>query len=433
MKLRSLIILVVAVVMCASELAPAHAADKVTITISTWTGVDEAAQLQKIIDKINAANTDYQIVHQPIPNDYTTQVKTQLAGGTAADLYWLGNEDMALDSQGIFAPLTDCLKTAPAKSAGDVSDYFPGIIKIAEQDGVVYGLPWIAQPVVVFYNRALFKAANLAEPTADWTWDDFVKDAKALTVKDSGGKVSQWGFSANGWPPPQMFVWQAGGEVISNDYKTSPIDSPEAISAFKFYLSIAYNPALAPSADTIKEQGFAEMFDAGKVAMFMGGAADGHDLQPKLDVGVVSVPRNPKTKDNATFAWVGGTFMAASTPHPDLTCKALLALTEGIQNWKILSPRISQNTPDHLIASVPGKKANAAAYIAAAQNMRAFHIVPQMSQWNDVFWNKFMGPLLNKETQESVDQLAKEIRPQLEAVLPGSAPSGAATMAATPK
>ncbi|MHB8627529.1 MAG: ABC transporter substrate-binding protein [Aggregatilineales bacterium] len=423
MKLRSVFVIAIAAMVCAGAFSPARAADKVTITISTWTGVDEAAQLQQIIDKINAANTDYQIIHQPIPNDYTTQVKTQLAGGTAADLYWLGNEDMALDSQGVFMPLTSCLANAPAKSAGDVSDYFPGILDIAKYNGQVYGLPWIAQPVVVFYNKDLFKAANLAEPTADWTWDDFVKDAKALTLKDSSGKATQWGFTANGWPPPQMFVWQAGGDVISSDYKTSPIDSAAAISAWKFYLSLAYNPALAPSADIIKEQGFDAMFAAGKVAMFMGGAADDKDQQPKLHVGVVSVPRNPTTKDNTTFAWVGATMMSASTPHPDLACKALLALTEGIQNWKIISPRISQNTVDHLVASQPGKKANAAAYIAAAQNMRALHLVPQMSQWNDVFWNKFMGPLLNGETKETPDQLAKEIRPQLEAFLPGAAPN----------
>ena len=66
--------------------------------------------------------------------------------------------------------------------------------------------------------------------------------------------------------------------------------------------------------------------------------------------------------------------------------------------------------------------------MAAVPQMRALHIVPQMAQWNDIFWNKFMGPLLNGETKETPDQLAKEIRPQLEAVLPSAPP---ATMAAT--
>jgi len=348
-----------------------------------------------------------------------TQVKTQLAGGTAADLYWVGNEDLALASEGVFLPLTDCLKDAPAKSAGDVKDYYPDIISTATQDGVVYGLPWIAQPVVVYYNKALFDAAKMDYPKVGWTWDDFVKTAKALTKDTDGdGKVDQYGFTANGWPPPQMFIWQAGGDVISDDLKSSPLDSPEALEGLKFYLNLAYNPEVAPSADVIKDQGFDAMFKAGKVAMFMGGAADDLDRQKDMKIGVVSVPANPKTKKDTTFAWTASTVISANTQHPAEACKALLALTEGIQNWKIVSPRISQATVEHLVASEPRKKDTADAIIAAVPSMRALHLVPKMSEWNDVFWNKFMTPLLNKETDKSVDVLAKEIHPQLEAFLP---------------
>ena len=82
---------------------------------------------------------------------------------------------------------------------------------------------------MVYYNKNLFDAAGIAYPTADWTWDDFTEDAKALTLDTNGdGKMDQWGTISNGWPPPQMFIWQAGGDVISPDLATSPIDSPEA-------------------------------------------------------------------------------------------------------------------------------------------------------------------------------------------------------------
>src|SRR6185503_19683289 len=95
-----------------------------------------------------------------------------------------------------------------------------------------------------------------------------------------------------------IFIWQAGGEIISSDFATSPIDSPEAVAGIEFYLQLAYNPELSPAADTISEQGFGEMFKAGHIAMFMGGAADDLDRVEGLDVGVVSVPRNPTTNDN---------------------------------------------------------------------------------------------------------------------------------------
>jgi multiple sugar transport system substrate-binding protein len=400
---------------------PAKAQDPVVIKISTWAGADESAEFQKILDKINDGNTEFQVVHEPIPTDYFTQVKTQLAGGTGADLYWLDQGQMSIASEGVLLPLTDCLKDAAPGTAGDVNDYYPDILSTATQDGVVYGLPWIAQPVVTYFNKNLFDAANLDYPTADWTWDDFLNDAKALTQDTDGdGKADQWGFVANGWPPPQMFIWQAGGDVISEDGMTSPIDSPEAQKGVEFYLQLAYNPEISPSQDIISEQGFGEMFKAGKIAMFMGGAADDLDRVKDLPVGVVAVPMNPDTKSNATFAWNASTAINALTQHPAEACKALLAVTEGIQNWKIVSPRISQSTVEHLVASEPRKEANAEAIIAAVPSMRAFHIIPRYAEWESAFWSDFMTPLLNKETDKTPAELAAEARPELEQFLPGA-------------
>ncbi len=39
------------------------AQDVPTITISTWAGVDEAAEFQTILDDINANTTEFQVVH----------------------------------------------------------------------------------------------------------------------------------------------------------------------------------------------------------------------------------------------------------------------------------------------------------------------------------------------------------------------------------
>lgn len=419
MKRSKLLALLLLVAIAIPALTPTLAQDKVKLRIATWTGVNEAAEFQLVIDKVNAASTEYEVIHEPIPSDFMTQVKTQLAGGTAADMYWIGNEDLALASEGVFLPLTECLKDQPANTAGDVNDYYPSILATATQDGVVYGLPWIAQPVVVFYNKALFDAAKLEYPKAGWTWDDFLANAKALTKDTDGdGKTDQWGFTANGWPPPQMFIWQAGGQLISDDHKTAPIDSPEAIEGINFYLKLAYNPEVSPSSDVIKEQGFDAMYRAGKVAMFMGGAADGLDFEVE-NSAVVSVPVNPRTKDGTTFAWTASTVISASTQNPELACKALIALTEGVQNWKIVSPRISQSTVEHLLASAPKKKDSAADIIAAVPSMRAFTIVPQLGAWGDVFWNKLMNPLLNKETDKTAEELAKEVRPLMDAALAG--------------
>lgn len=416
MKRYSIVMLLLAL---AISIVVSVAQEPVTITMSTWAGVEEAAELQLILDDINASQSDYMIVHEPIPSDYYTQVQTQIAGGVGADLYWIDQDNMSLAAEGVFMAIDDCVADAEAETSGDLNDYYPGILQIAQFDGSTYGLPWIAAPVVTFYNRALFDEAGLDYPTSDWTWDDLMDMGMAMTQDTDGdGETDQWGFIANGWPPPQIFAWQAGGAVISEDFSESPIDSPEAIEGFEFYLQLAYNPELSPSRDVIAEQGFGELFKAGKIAMFMGGAADDLDRVEGLDVGVVSVPRHPETGDNTTFAWSATTVISSNTENPEQACAALVAVTEGIQGWKIVSPRISQSTVEHLVNSEPRKEVSAEAILEAVPSMRAFRIFGNFQEWNSVFWGDFMGPLINGETDLTVQELAEEVRLDLEDTLP---------------
>ena len=95
-----------------------------------------------------------------------------------------------------------------------------------------------------------------------------------------------------------------------------------------------------------------------------------------------------------------------------------MAVTEGIHNWKIVSPRISQANTEHLIAAEPRKADNADAIIEAAQDMRALPIFGNYARFDSVFWGEFWGPLLNNETDLTPEELAAEVRPELEALLP---------------
>lgn len=402
----------------AAPTTPPQPAQKVTIRLTTWAGVQESAELQQVIDKINAQVTHFQIVHEPAPDEYYTKVQTTLAGGTAADLIWLSQEWIAgFASQGALLDITDYLKKDDPKvhPAADLNDYFPDIIKTAMYQGRYYGLPWIAQPVVLYYNKDLFDKAGIPYPTLDWTWEDFQEAAAALTEDLNGdGKNDQWGFTMTGWPPPQMFVWQAGGEVIAPDLKSCPIDTPEAIKGFDFYANMIYDDIHTPPEAVIQEQGFAEMFKAGKVAMFMGGAADDLDRVPGLNVGVVAVPKGPAGRP--TFAWTASTVIAAQTKYPDIAYEALVMLTEGIHHWKIVAPRKSLATPQGITEAEPRKAASAEAIAQAVPYMRAFNIIPRHQEWDTIFWGDFMDPLFHKKGTAA--ELAPKIRPQLEALLP---------------
>ncbi len=286
--------------------APAPA-QKVTITLATWTGADESKELQAVIDKVNAAATDYKIVLQAIPADYYTKLQTMIAGNTAPDLMWLSQEYVAnYADSGALMDVTDQVTKLSDMPAAKLDDYYPGSLAVAKYAGKLYGLPWIAQPVVLYYNPAMFQKAGINPPDESWTWDTFKEAAKKLTIKDASGNITQYGTTFNGWPPIQMFIWEAGGEVITPDLKSCPVDSPEAMQGEQFYKDIIYNPDYAVPEAVIKDQGFGEMAKAGKVAMFYGGAADDFDYANSVDpknakMVMALVPKGPK--DRTTFAW----------------------------------------------------------------------------------------------------------------------------------
>lgn len=391
------------------------AQEKTQVRLGTWAGAEEAAELQGVIDTVNADATTFEIVSEPQPAEYYVRLQTTIAGGTAADLYWLSQEYIAnYADNGALLDITDRL-AADDRPAAKLDDYFAPILQTAQYQDKTWGLPWISQPVMLYYNPDLFAAAEVAPPDESWTWETFREAAVSLTDPTNG----VYGVSFNGWPPLQMFIWQNGGEVISEDLSSCPIDSPEAIEAAAFYAGIIYNEEVAPPEATINEQGFAEMAKAGKVAMFYGGAADDLDYAHTKDpanakMQAARVPQGPQSR--TTFSWTASTVINGATENPDAAYDALVALTEGIHHWKIVAPRPSLATADVIGESVPDKAASAETILQALPDMRAFRIIPEQIEWDRIWGEEYLDPLFHGEG--TAEELAPEIRPLLEDLLP---------------
>ncbi len=393
----------------------AGAQEKVQIRLSTWAAVEEAAELQVVLDAVNAEATDFEIISEPQPSDYYTKLQTTIAGGTAPDLFWLSQEFVAgYASLGAAMDITDQLEGDDAPAA-DLGDYFEPILRTAQYDGRTYGLPWISGPVMLYYNPALLEAAGIAEPDDTWDWDTFKEAAAATTDAEAG----VYGTSFNSWPPIHMFIWQAGGETITEDLASCPIDTPEAVAGAQFYVDIIYNEEYAVPEAMIAEQGFGEMVKAGKVAMFFGGAADDLDYAATKDpanavMKIAVVPMGPQSR--STFSYVASTVVNNDSENPDLAYQALIALTEGIHHWKIVAPRQSLANEETISASVPDKAESAAVIVSALGDMRTLNIIPQQAEWDQTFSDEYLVPIFYQEA--TPEELAPEARPILEDLLP---------------
>lgn len=393
------------------------AQDKVQVRLGTWAAEAEASELQAVIDEVNAAADDFEIVSEPQPADYYTKLQTTIAGGTAPDIFWLSQEFVAqYAGLGAIADLTEIMEASDAPAA-DLEDYFPAVLRTSMYEDKVYGLPWIAQPVMLYYNPALLEAAGVEEPGDDFDWEAFKAACEKITDADN----EVWGTSFNSWPPIHMFIWQAGGETITDDLSESPIDTPEAIAGADFYASIIYKPEYAVPEATIGEQGFGEMMKAGKVGFFYGGATDDLDVAYKKDdalaeIKMARVPKGPENRQ--TFAWTASTVVSAQSENVDIAAKALIALTEGVHHWKIVAPRVSLATVETISEVSPDKAESAEIIVSALEEMRGFNVIPQQPDWDLLFSEEFQIPLFYGEA--TAEELAPEVRPELEELLPNN-------------
>jgi multiple sugar transport system substrate-binding protein len=112
---------------------------------------------------------------------------------------------------------------------------------------------------LVWYNKDLFDAANLAYPSNDWTWDDYRATAKALASGEGPGKI--WGSEM---PQLQHFLWQAGADYFSADGLSCALNTPEAKEAYNFILGMM-DEGICP-----RERLYEGGFNAGRAGMTLG-------------------------------------------------------------------------------------------------------------------------------------------------------------------
>lgn len=216
--------------------------------------------LESIKAAFEKANPDITVQLETTPyDDYFTKLQTAVAGGTAADAFELNYENfVTYSSNGSLAPLQGV----------DAKPYKPSLLEAFTADGKQYGLPESFSNVVLFYNKDLFKAAGVAEPTADWTWADEQAAAAKLTDRAKG----VWG----DYQPISFFEYyktlaQAGGEFLSEDGTTATFDSDAGRKAAEFLVAKAGKtmPTEAQGAGTPDFD--SKLFKDGKLAMWHSG------------------------------------------------------------------------------------------------------------------------------------------------------------------
>src|SRR5579863_9052635 len=188
----------------------------INLTVAGWTSTPaEDALVQSNLQKFEQLHPNIHITWSPIPGDYPTKMRANVAGGTVPDVFYLSPD---MSSEYISAGKLLNLSPYMARDGVKASDYYSALLNpFTCTSGQVYGLPKDWNSLGVFYNKSMFQAAGLSFPTANWTWTDMQNDAQKLT-KNPGTPNSVYGISLSAdlsrWG---AFLLANGGTVLNKD------------------------------------------------------------------------------------------------------------------------------------------------------------------------------------------------------------------------
>ncbi|KKC06610.1 ABC transporter substrate-binding protein [Mycobacterium nebraskense] len=318
---------------------------KVVVTVRVWAEQIAAAYRQSF-EAFNRAHPDI-AVHTSVVaySTYFDTLRTDIAGGSADDIFWLSNAYLAA-----YADSGRLMNIGAALKPGAASAWDSAVVDQFTRGGALWGVPQLTDAgIALYYNADLLAAAGVDPAQLNglrWSADggDTLRPMLArLTVDADGrpgtaagfdaGRVRQWGYNAANDPQGIYlnYIGSAGGVFQRGD--KFAFDNPGAVQAFRYLVGLINDDHVAPPASDTNDNGdfSRNQFLAGRMALFQSGT---YNLAPvardaRFRWGVAMMPVGPVGRVSVTngIAAAGNT----ATKHPDAVRQVLawMGSTEG--------------------------------------------------------------------------------------------------------
>ena len=252
-----------------------------TITLTVWNEPKEDKEMDMYYqcELATGINVDVTVIPE---SEYSAKLNQIVASKSDADIMVIWECDIANFVQaGGILPMDDYI----AGSNIDNNDFIDAVAKLSEGLGGTYGLPWCAATEVMYYNQDMFDAAGIAYPTNDWSYEDYMDAAAALTQYKEDGTTAVYGCTL-----PNRQTWWAGvggaGDQIYDPATGQFVIGDGAVSFVQDCANMVSAGVMPePSSDT------ADLFSSGMAAMSWQGSwmigVYGGDLAFNWDIATI--------------------------------------------------------------------------------------------------------------------------------------------------
>jgi multiple sugar transport system substrate-binding protein len=154
-----------------------------TGTVHFWARQATDGPAKVLVKKFNATHKNLKIVlHLTPPNDDTSQLATAIRAGSPPDVVGLNDIDVPTFShENALLDITKYVDALPYKSA-----LSPGHLALATIGNKYYGVPYLADLSVLWYNKTLFKDAGLNPNDPPTNYAEIMTDAKKISALGHG-------------------------------------------------------------------------------------------------------------------------------------------------------------------------------------------------------------------------------------------------------
>lgn len=291
--------------------------DPVKLVMYSWRPEDKDGYA-KIIEEFEKDNPDIKVEFKPFKStEYNTIVTNALQSGTGVDILQLRPYDGA-------KALADANYLTAVDKVKGIENIPNSYLDAARGgDGKVYGIPFMLNNAVIFYNKKLFDDNGLQVPE---TWDDFVKVSDALKAKNIT-PIAQSGKAAYLLSMTHTVI--GASAYGGNEFVQSLLKGSVNFKDAKFVDSIkrmkqleAYFPK---DFIAIEDKDAQALFYTGKAAMYINGS---HRLETfeanKVAFPIEYIPGFAAKKGEPAqiTTWVDGSYgIAKSSKHQEQAAK----------------------------------------------------------------------------------------------------------------
>jgi multiple sugar transport system substrate-binding protein len=319
---------------------------KIVVRVRLWADQISAAYRQSF-DAFTRAHPNIEVRTNIVAySTYFDTLRTDVAGGSADDIFWLSNAYLAAYADG-----GRLLNIGKILGPGAASDWEPAVVDQFTRGGALWGVPQLTDAgIALYYNADLLGGAGVDPDQLDslrWSpnADDTLRPLLArLTVDANGnaagtprfdaGRVRQWGYNAANDPQGIYlnYIGSAGGVFQRSD--EFAFDNPAAVAAFRYLVGLINDDHVAPPASDTNDNGdfSRNQFLAGRMALFQSGT---YNLEPvardaRFRWGVAMMPAGPVGRVSVTngIAAAGN----SATKHPDAVRQVLAWMGSGEGN-----------------------------------------------------------------------------------------------------